>query len=223
LRVAIVGRNGIPTAGVDAVSLNVTAVVPNANGFLSVFPSGASVPNSSSLNFVGGQVTSNAVITKVGDDGFISIFNAAGSTDVLVDIAGWYSTSDGITALTPLRILDSRPGFSTFDGQLAGFGAAGPGRVIRIPVLGRAGIPASGVGAVSLNVTAVSPTSDGFLSVYPSGYPRPSSSNINFKRGQTIPNAVIAKVGTDGTVSIYNPLGSTNIIVDINGWFPVAY
>jgi hypothetical protein len=37
--------------------------------------------------------------------------------------------------------------------------------------------------------------------------------------GQTIANAVIAKVGTGGKVCMYN-LTATHIIVDVNGYFP---
>jgi len=46
------------------------------------------------------------------------------------------------------------------------------------------------------------------------------TSNLNFTPGQTVPNTVIAQIGTDGSISIYNALGSTHVIVDITGWFP---
>jgi hypothetical protein len=223
MKIAILGRNGLPTAGVDSVSLNVTAVTPAAYGHLTVYPTGTSVPNASNLNFYAGTVVANAVIAKVGADGSISVFNSAGSTDVVIDITGWYPTTPAITTFTPARILDTRAGQNTVDGRFVATGPASPGQVLRLPVLGRAGVPATGVGAVSVNVTAVTPSSDGNLTIFPSGFAQPPTSNLNFRAGQVVSNAVIAKVGADGTISIFNSAGNSHIIVDINGWFPQTY
>jgi hypothetical protein len=55
--------------------------------------------------------------------------------------------------------------------------------------------------------------------VYPTGTTRPLASNLNFVAGQTIPNLVIAKIGSGGRVSIFNNLGSTVVVADVQGWF----
>jgi hypothetical protein len=223
MKIAILGRNGLPLSGVDSVSLNVTAVTPEAYGHLTVYPSGTSVPNASNLNFYAGTVVANAVIAKVGADGSISVFNSAGNTHVVIDITGWYASSTALTTFTPARILDTRAGQSTVDGKFVATGTASPGEVLRIPVVGRAGVPSTGVGSVSVNVTAVTSTSDGNLTIFPSGSAQPPTSNLNFRRGQVVSNAVMAKVGPDGTISIFNSAGNTHIIVDVNGWFPITY
>ena len=70
-----------------------------------------------------------------------------------------------------------------------------------------------------LNVTVTQPSVGGYVTVYPSGTTRPNASNLNFAAGQTIPNLVIAKVGTDGNVAIYNDSGTTHVIADVAGWF----
>ena len=49
---------------------------------------------------------------------------------------------------------------------------------------GRGGLPATGVGAVVLNVTATGPTAQGYLTVYPTGGTRPTASNLNFMPGE---------------------------------------
>lgn len=223
LRIPVLGRGGVPASGVNAVVVNVTAVTPSQYGHITVFPTGTAVPNASNVNFTAGSVVPNVVVTKVGADGSISVYNSAGSTNVVIDISGWYPSSDAYTSFTPARIVDTRAGQSTVDGRYVGIGALSGGQVLKIPVVGRAGVPATGVGAVSLNVTAVTPTSEGHLSVFPSGFAQPPTSNLNFRSGQVVPNAVIAKVGTDGTISIYNSTGNTHLVVDINGWYPVAY
>ena len=82
------------------------------------------------------------------------------------------------------------------------------------------GVPASGVGAVVVNVTATAPTSASYVTVFPSGTPRPTASNLNFVPGQTIPNLAVVKVGALGQISLYNYDGDTDLIVDIVGWFP---
>jgi hypothetical protein len=33
----------------------------------------------------------NLVVVKLGSDGAVDVFNAAGSADVVVDVSGWYS------------------------------------------------------------------------------------------------------------------------------------
>jgi hypothetical protein len=89
---------------------------------------------------------------------------------------------------------------------------------------GIAGItPSTGVGAVSLNITATGTTTDdfgGYVTVYPCGN-RPNASSLNFVSGQTVPNAVIAPVSASGEVCFY-ARGTTDLIVDLNGYFPTG-
>jgi hypothetical protein len=80
-------------------------------------------------------------------------------------------------------------------------------------------VPASGVSAVVLNVTATAPTSTTWVTVWPSGQPRPDASNLNVLAGQSRPNLVVARVGAGGRVSLYNAFGSTHLIADVVGWF----
>ena len=78
-------------------------------------------------------------------------------------------------------------------------------------------VPASGVIAVSLNVTATNPDGLGFLTVYACG-PREAVSSLNYLTGQTVANAVITPISATGTICLFS-LAPTDVIVDINGWF----
>ena len=176
-------------------------------------------PNASNLNFTPGQTIPNMVIAQVGTDGLVSIYNSQGATDVIVDVLGWFPAGAGYSSLVPARVLDTRAGYSTVDGLFAGVGAVGPGQTLNLMVGGRGGVPA-GAGAVALNVTVTNPSAPSFLTVWPTGLARPNASNLNFTPGQTIPNMVIAQVGANGLVSIYNREGTTDVIVDVLGWFP---
>jgi hypothetical protein len=169
------------------------------------------MPVASSLNFVPGDIIANAVIIGVGADGTISLFNFSGDTDVLVDVTGWFSS--GFTGVTPYRALDTRnPGVFAF----------APGQSRNLKVAGVGGVPATGVGAVAMNVTATQPTETGFLTIWRSGRLMPEASSLNFVAGQTVPNAVISDVSAEGEVTIHNPFGSTHVLVDITGWFSLS-
>ncbi|MDJ0347407.1 hypothetical protein QMK19_40485 [Streptomyces sp. H10-C2] len=67
-----------------------------------------------------------------------------------------------------------------------------------------------------LNVTAVTPSAAGFVTVYPDGQPRPDVSNLNFAAQQTIPNLVVVPV-VNGKVDFYNRAGSVNLLADLTG------
>jgi len=224
LRVPVLGRAGIPSAGVGAVVLNVTATAPTASSYLTVYPTGQARPWTSNVNFVAKQTIANTVIVPVGADGSITVYNSDGSTQVIVDISGWLAAPGGVNSVPAARIADTRISSSqhTVDGLMQGGGPLTAGQTLKVPVLGRAGVPASGVGAVVLNVTVTAPTVSSFLTVYPTGQTRPWTSSINFNAKQTIANTVIAHVGSDGSISIYNADGSTQVIVDITGWLPGA-
>jgi hypothetical protein len=81
----------VPAGGATAVVVNVTATDVVAGGYLTVFPGGAALPYAASLNTTGGATTSNLVVAKLGADGSIDIFNAAGTASVIVDVVGWFS------------------------------------------------------------------------------------------------------------------------------------
>ena len=73
--------------------------------------------------------------------------------------------------------------------------------------------------AVVLNVTGTGATADGFLTVWPCGQPQPTASNLNLRTGGTAPNLVIVKLGDGGKVCLFTQSG-TDLVADINGWFP---
>lgn len=129
----------------------------------------------------------------------------------------------GITSVVPARVLETRSGagLSTADGRFQGSGAVDAGGLVQLDVLGRGGVPATGVAAVMLNVTAVAPVGPGFLTVYPCGDDRPTASNVNYAPGDVVANAVLAQVGTGGRVCLFT-LAETHLVVDVNGYVPTS-
>jgi hypothetical protein len=68
-------------------------------------------------------------------------------------------------------------------------------------------------------VTAVGPTSAGYLTTWPDAVTRPGTSDLNFAGGQTVPNLVVVQVGTTGQIDVYNAFGNTNVVIDVMGWY----
>ncbi len=221
------GRGGVP-ADAAAVALNVTATNPAASGYLTVYPTGAARPTASNLNFVAGATVPNMVIVPFAADDTISIFNGSdSSTDVIVDVLGYFPVGSSFTGLTPARLMDTRTGAPTIDGRFSGGHPVSEAETYNLAVWNRGGVPASAA-AVALNITVTSPNRPGYLTIHPQGAARPTASNLNFEAGQTIANMVVVPLGGSGQVSIYLADGAPNglldaeaeVIVDVMGWFP---
>lgn len=219
-RLPLAGRAGVPAAGVSAVVLNLTATGPTRSGYVTAHPAGSTRPNASSLNFATGQTVPNLVVAKVGSSGAVDVYNSGGSTHLIADVVGWIPDTSSYGSLQPARVLDTRSTGATVDGQSRAGGPLGGPAVRRLPVLGRAGVPATGVGAVVLNVTATGASRTTHLTVFPTGAGQPNASNLNVINGSTRANLVTAKVGSDGSVSIANAAGSVHVVADVVGWFP---
>ena len=126
--------------------------------------------------------------------------------------------TSGYVSLDPVRLLDTRPDGGTSDGLFHPGTKLAAGQEIRLQVGGRGGVPTTAA-AVVLNVTVTEPDAPGYITAYPCDTPRPNASNLNYTTGQTIPNNVIVKTGTNGTVCLYTQQ-TTHLIADINGAFP---
>lgn len=222
LSFAASGVGGVP-AGAAAVALTLTAVSPTSVGYLQAYPGGSPRPLSSTLNLVPGATVANLVIVPLGSAGTVSVYNPAGTVQVVADVEGYFAgpasaapPSSHFVAVAPVRLLDTRiPG-----GALSG--PLGPGGTRTLTLPGTGGLPTSGVAAVVFNLTAVAPSAATYLTVFPGGAARPLASNLDAAPGQTVANLVIVPLGSTGTVSIYNNAGSTQVLVDLVGYFTPA-
>jgi hypothetical protein len=222
LDVQIAGRGGVPAAGISAVILNVTVTGGTAPGYLVVYQKGIARPRASNLNWVAGQTVANLVEVPLSADGQVTVFNSQGSSNVIFDVLGYVSLPDqspgpdGLyNPLVPARLLDTRTG-------LGGATRVAPGGTVSLQVTGRGNVPATGVSAVVLNVTATNPSGSSYVTVWPDGAPRPLASSLNFVAGQTVPNRVIVAVGAGGRVDLYNFAGKVDLVVDVGGYFTDA-
>jgi YVTN family beta-propeller protein len=236
-----VGSSGqsVPASAL-AVALNVTAVSESTvRSFISVFPAGEARPNVSNISFDPGVAQANLVVVRLAAGGDVAVYNAAGRAGVVVDVEGYFAPPGGAPvageyhSILPLRICDTRARRGT---ECAGsFENPLPGNTWRDVVLsGRPSgatlntpsIPTQGAAAAVFNLTAVGPTQSTYLAVQPPNLltdacptKAPAVSNVNPSAGSALPNRVISALGPHQDVCIYNAVGSTDFIIDVNGWF----
>lgn len=209
LSLKVAGLAGVPTAGVEAVVLNVTAVSPTRNGFLTLWPNGDRRPTASDVNYTSGQNVAKEVVAKVGRDGRVNLYSMA-ETDVVVDVSGWWAKGSQYRGLSPQRLVDTRTGHGAPAHQVRG------GTSLDVQVKGRGGVPHNAVAAV-VNVTAVSPERAGFVSAFAAGSPRPKTSTVNFPAGRTTPGLAVVPLGRNGKVSLFT-LNNVHLVVDVSGY-----
>lgn len=216
IQLDVSGITGNPSVQPTAVVLNVTVVDPTQSTFVTVYPNGTPLPGTSNLNASAGETVANQVTVPVGLDGMVDFYNADGLTDIVADLAGYFTldkAASNYVADGPHRILDTRNGTGGVTGPL------GAGQSLPLQITGTQGVPATGVTAVVLNVTATAATESSFLTVYPDGQSVPASSDLNFLPGETRPNLVTVQVGADGKVDFYNDAGDVQVVVDLAGYY----
>lgn len=212
-------------ADATAVVLNITVTNTSTPGFLTVYPAGESLPEVSNVNWSSGETRANLGIIPIGPDHQIAIYNDLGHTDVVLDLQGYFapaapgSTAGAYAPLPPARIADTRAG----SGEPYAGDTLPPGGYLSIQVGGAGGVPATGVEAAVMNLTITNTTSPGFLQLYPQGEAQPLSSSVNWTgTGQTVANRVVVPLGPTGEVTVFNPVGDVDLVLDVNGWFASA-
>ena len=213
--VNIAALAGLP-ADATAAALKVTVTESAASGFWTVFPTGSTRPTASNINVFGAGSTIANQVLAILSSGHTTVFSQSGG-QLIIDLVGWFtgpsapSSDVGLfVPVTPSRLLDSR--------ELPLGARPGHNRTAQVPVAGRFGLPASGIGAVVVNVTATDTAGIGFFTVWPAQTYRPTTSSLNATHiGQTIANHVITPVSTGG-FSVYTQTGS-HLVVDIAGWY----
>jgi serine protease len=237
---------GVPSDGTaGAVVVNLTGVAPSASTYLSLFPTDSNgqchPTGTSTINLLPGAVAGNRVMvqlgptTPAGPTHALCVFNAAGSTNAIIDVNGWYGSSTATAspagfqyqAIGPIRICDTRVASTSCS---TGAIAAGTASQRLITVAGHAGVPAFGssttVAAMIANLTGITPTATTFLTLSPTVLVHaPGFSDLNLAAGTVVNN--LAAVGLDtigsdphpGDVELFNSVGSVNVTLDLEGWF----
>src|SRR5664280_895822 len=196
-----------------AYSLNFTVVPHGPLGYLTVWSTGGSRPNVSTLNDIPGQNIANAAIVVAGASGEVSVY-PTNDTDLVIDINGYFAPAvpgGGLSlyGVRPCRVIDTRKvgGGQPFSGTLTP------------PV----DVVDTGCGTSSLaqayvfNATVVPQGALGYLTLWPDGIGRPGVSTLNALDGSISSNMAVVPT-TNGKVDAYAS-GLTQLVLDISSYF----
>jgi hypothetical protein len=98
-QIRIAGQTAVPADNLHstppvAVVANVTGIAGTATTFFTLYPSDATKPEASDLNPAVGQVIANLTIVGIATtgsaEGDVSLYNAAGDINAILDVAGWF-------------------------------------------------------------------------------------------------------------------------------------
>jgi len=220
---AVAGFGGVPANAV-AVTGNLTVTGQSLPGYLFMGPDPINNPTSSTLNFPKADDRANAVTVKLNSvDGSLAVTYVAASlsahTQVIFDVTGYFepdALAATFVALPPTRLLDTR--FST------GLSGTFNSHVARsFLVAGHGGVPSNAV-AVTGNLTVTGQSLPGYLFMGPDLTNNPTSSTLNFPKGDDRANAVTVKLNSvDGSLAVTYVAASlsahTQVVFDITGFF----
>ena len=197
------------------MAVTITAVTPTGAGALIAYQAQTPRPAVTDVRYPVGRNTSAAAVVRTSTAGRISVFNAAGSgsTDVVVDVAGYYvggipsDVEPGVLhTVTPLRRYDSGPG------------KVGAGKQVTVAVGGRAGIPAR-VGTIAAMISVVVPARSGALTAHAAGSTRPAESTMPFLAGVNSTAFAFVPADSSGRIALDNiSSGAVRITVDVVGY-----
>jgi hypothetical protein len=224
-------RGGVPATGPGTVVLNVTAVNPTSQGYLTVYPTGTARPQASSVNFNAHWVGANLVTVRLGTGGKVRIFNASGSTHVVADVLGYYhgssstasdpDTYGGFHSVEPLRLLDTRS-TELWDGT-----PLDPWTAVEVPFGFTDPDLSRRIKALAVNVTVTRPTASGYLAAWVGDDTAPTTSTVNFTKGRTVANMAIVPTQvctfctadpTARSIGVLNASdGASHVLVDVVG------
>ena len=202
----VAGEAGVPLDAAGAL-LHVTVTRPAAAGYVTMFPCGDVVPETSNLNYRAGIDAANAVLAPLSADGTVCVVTSA-VTDVIVDVFGYLPAGSPIELLdAPVRGLDTRSGLGV---DAAGRVAAGSSLVFEA-----AAVPGAGdAAALALNVTATGPAAAGFVTIAGCDGQAPTTSTLNFVAGRDVANFVVSALDDDGTVCLTTS-ADTHLVIDV--------
>ncbi len=213
------GQPGVPSSGVSAVVVTITAVTPAQTGGLSAWADDTPRPGAINVQFAAGRAASNLAVVPVSGTGRIDLSNrSSGTVHVVVDVFGYFTggvptTAGTLGSLAPSRVLDTRNGAAGNRN-----GAIPANTTIGVQVGGNGGVPKSGVSAVVLTLSSVTPAATGVVTAWGTGA-APAVTSLQFKAGEQVSNLAIVPVSATGAISIQNRSpGSLQLVADVSGY-----
>jgi hypothetical protein len=214
------GRAHVPTSGVSAVVVTITAVTPSQTGGLVAWADRAPRPAAINVQFAKGRPASNLAVVPVSASGRIDLSNrSSGTVHVVVDVFGYFrggvpTTAGTLGSLSPGRVLDTRNGTA---GNRKGSIPANTS--IGVQVGGNGGVPRTGVSAVVVTISSVTPAAAGAVTAWDAGA-APSVTNLQFRAGEQVSDLAVVPVTATGKITVVNrSSGALHLVIDVSGYY----
>jgi hypothetical protein len=218
------GTTTVPT-GATAVTGNLTVTDQSKKGCLTLTPQPTPSPSTVSLCFPTGDNRATGVTVGLDSGGklYITYTAAAGATtDVVFDVTGFFvkGTAGAMyVPVTPARIMDTRTAT-----RIGPNGKLRANVSVSFPVTGHGGVPssteASQVVSVTGTLTVTDQTYGGLLALTTTRISAPTTSTLNFPKGDNRATGVTVPLGSGGVLWIvFVPKGTTDAIFDVSGYF----
>ena len=206
--ITVRGLGQVPTSGVAGVALNVTAVCAAESSYLQVWPTGGTAPSTSVSNYSNLDPVPALVVAPLGSDGTVTLYNAAGSVHLIVDVVGYFPTTGGST-------LKEVPAARILDGWASPMTA---NEARTLSVASALGVSASAVTGAVVNVTVVDTAGVGYVQLSPGAASTTATSTVNYAPGRTVANRAMVGV-QNGRLTVTNGGTRARVIVDVVGYF----
>lgn len=207
--VKVTGVDGVPTSGVNAVALDLTADAPAESGSLVAYADGTTRPGTSTLSFNKGVNATGLAVVPV-TDGKIDIYSTSGGVvSLTADLVGFYTTTSSagtkLTAVTPTAIATNH--------VLAADSTA---------VMSVNTGTSTAASAAVVNVTVAAPAATGSLIAFADGSSRPGVTSVSFNAKAAASTGVVVGL-KNGEFDIYNDSSSpVTLTVSLEGYYTYA-
>jgi hypothetical protein len=205
-------------SGATAVTGNLTVTDATSGGYVSVGPTVASVPSTSTVNVAMGASVANGVTVALNAGKLQAVWDgtAGSSADVIFDVTGYFTadlTGVKFYPIPPARLLDT----STGEGLTGTF----TNRTSRPLTVGGVGVIDASAAGIAGNLTVVNPSSGGFAFISPAAVASPTSSTLNVNANQTIANGFDVALSSGSVALIWcGTVGSTSDLqLDVTGYW----
>ncbi|WP_158846560.1 hypothetical protein [Saccharothrix deserti] len=211
----VLGVGGVPTTGVGTVMVRVAALAATEATFLELWPDGTPRPtNLTALSVKAGEDLSTFTAVKVGSNGKIAVYNAAGKAHVVVEVHGYFKSAQGTNGggfvpVAHTRTIDTRNGLGVTTGMIP----AGASRTVTLT----GGLIPAGASAAYVNLAVPGAAEKGWFSYTPpGGSVRPV---MNYVPGTT-QQAAVVQLPADGKVTFTNNGGAAaHFMLNVEGYF----
>ena len=154
-----------------------------------------------------GPGVNKETVVPLGSDGRFDLHNATGTTDLTVDVEGYYTPNSGnqYYPLAPITVAST------------GIGA---NSTATVPVINTNSdrVPANAT-AVVVNLTDTTAAANSTFTAYPAGSAQPSTTTLTFQPGEQASNEATVGIGTNGAIQIGNGPASATLTVTVEGYF----